>query len=174
MTTIATFNVHDVNTHPPQTARRHPIWHRLLAAAQFIRREIPRRCHRASRLRSPLARSEVLPRSGNSHAGRSANGARARLAPRSSRHTQSLHRGPDRRVGDWLPPLAERQSCPRPEFDYKLAWFRRLISYAQTLLKEDTVVCGDHKVVPTAIDTVGPARRRGCRLLPADPSGLCR
>ncbi|WP_320293595.1 hypothetical protein [Mesorhizobium humile] len=55
-----------------------------------------------------------------------------------------------------------------PKFDYKLACFRRLISY-ETVLKEDTVLC------------LGRARRhlcrgasmldRRCRLLLPDPSG---
>jgi exodeoxyribonuclease-3 len=40
---------------------------------------------------------------------------------------------------------------PGPKFDYKLAWFQRLIEHAQTLVGSDrtVVLCGDYNVVPT-------------------------
>jgi exodeoxyribonuclease-3 len=43
---------------------------------------------------------------------------------------------------------------PGPKFDYKLAWFERLIEHAQTLLEEakDVVLGGDFNVVPTDKD----------------------
>jgi exodeoxyribonuclease-3 len=43
---------------------------------------------------------------------------------------------------------------PGPKFDYKLAWFERLIEHAQTLLDRriDVVLAGDFNVVPTDAD----------------------
>jgi exodeoxyribonuclease-3 len=43
---------------------------------------------------------------------------------------------------------------PGPRFDYKLAWFDRLISHAQTLIDSgrDVVLAGDYNVVPTNAD----------------------
>ncbi len=40
---------------------------------------------------------------------------------------------------------------PGPKFDYKLAWFDRLIAHSAELLKagRPTVLCGDYNVVPT-------------------------
>jgi exodeoxyribonuclease-3 len=43
---------------------------------------------------------------------------------------------------------------PGPKFDYKLAWFERLIAHAKGLyrLKEPVVLAGDYNVVPTDFD----------------------
>ncbi|TDY45364.1 exodeoxyribonuclease III [Paraburkholderia rhizosphaerae] len=43
---------------------------------------------------------------------------------------------------------------PGPKFDYKLAWFERLIAYAQTLYESGhpIVLAGDYNVVPTDFD----------------------
>jgi exodeoxyribonuclease-3 len=43
---------------------------------------------------------------------------------------------------------------PGPKFDYKLAWFDRLIAHARKLAKEDVpvILAGDYNVVPTAFD----------------------
>jgi exodeoxyribonuclease III len=43
---------------------------------------------------------------------------------------------------------------PGPKFDYKLAWFERLIAHAKTLYKLDApvVLAGDFNVVPTDLD----------------------
>ena len=43
---------------------------------------------------------------------------------------------------------------PGPKFDYKLAWFERLIGHAATLIaaKVPVVLAGDYNVVPTARD----------------------
>ncbi|KAI3590579.1 Exodeoxyribonuclease III [Cupriavidus sp. U2] len=43
---------------------------------------------------------------------------------------------------------------PGPKFDYKLAWFERLIRHAQTLLESGhpVVIAGDYNVVPTDDD----------------------
>src|SRR5690606_29207890 len=40
---------------------------------------------------------------------------------------------------------------PGPKFDYKLAWFDRLIQHAQTLVdaEEPAILLGDYNVVPT-------------------------
>ncbi|MBV9890970.1 MAG: exodeoxyribonuclease III, partial [Rhizobacter sp.] len=43
---------------------------------------------------------------------------------------------------------------PGPRFDYKLAWFERLIAHARHLIDDgiDTVLAGDFNVVPTNAD----------------------
>jgi exodeoxyribonuclease-3 len=41
---------------------------------------------------------------------------------------------------------------PGPKFDYKLAWFERLIAHANTLVGADAVLGGDFNVVPTDAD----------------------
>jgi exodeoxyribonuclease III len=43
---------------------------------------------------------------------------------------------------------------PGPKFDYKLAWFERLIAHAKELykLREPVVLAGDYNVVPTDFD----------------------
>ena len=45
-------------------------------------------------------------------------------------------------------------ATPRPKFDYKLAWFERLIAHTAELLTEGVpvVLAGDYNVVPTAQD----------------------
>ena len=47
---------------------------------------------------------------------------------------------------------------PGPKFDYKLAWFERLIEHAQSLLKskQPVVLAGDYNVVPTDFDIYNP------------------
>jgi exodeoxyribonuclease-3 len=47
---------------------------------------------------------------------------------------------------------------PGPKFDYKLAWFERLIQHAKKLYdsKEPVVMCGDYNVVPTDFDIYNP------------------
>lgn len=48
---------------------------------------------------------------------------------------------------------------PGPKFDYKLAWFERLIEHAKKLyrLRRPVVLCGDYNVVPTDFDIYNPA-----------------
>jgi exodeoxyribonuclease III len=47
---------------------------------------------------------------------------------------------------------------PGPKFDYKLAWFERLIGHASTLMPENppVVLAGDFNVVPTDMDIYNP------------------
>jgi exodeoxyribonuclease III len=47
---------------------------------------------------------------------------------------------------------------PGPKFDYKLAWFDRLIAHAQTHVKSGhpVVLAGDYNVVPTDFDIYDP------------------
>jgi exodeoxyribonuclease-3 len=47
---------------------------------------------------------------------------------------------------------------PGPKFDYKLAWFERLIGYAATLVNSEhpVVLAGDFNVVPTDFDIYNP------------------
>ena len=43
--------------------------------------------------------------------------------------------------------------APRPNFKYKLAWFKRLISYANKLLKAEkpVIIIRDFNVMPTQL-----------------------
>ncbi|MES2786912.1 MAG: exodeoxyribonuclease III [Pseudomonadota bacterium] len=47
---------------------------------------------------------------------------------------------------------------PGPKFDYKLAWFERLITHASSLYDSGhpVVMCGDYNVVPTDFDIYNP------------------
>ncbi|WP_427912321.1 exodeoxyribonuclease III [Ramlibacter sp. MMS24-I3-19] len=47
---------------------------------------------------------------------------------------------------------------PGPKFDYKLAWFERLIRHAATLVRSDhpVLLAGDFNVVPTDFDIYNP------------------
>jgi len=56
---------------------------------------------------------------------------------------------------------------PGPKFDYKLAWFERLIAHAATLIETGlpTVLAGDFNVVPTDFDIYDPTHWRRDALL---------
>jgi len=56
---------------------------------------------------------------------------------------------------------------PGPKFDYKLAWFERLIAHAATLVDADlpAILCGDYNVVPTDFDIYNPRSWRKDALL---------
>jgi len=56
---------------------------------------------------------------------------------------------------------------PGPKFDYKLAWFERLIAHARELCaaREPVVLCGDFNVVPTDFDIYDPKSWRKDALL---------
>ena len=56
---------------------------------------------------------------------------------------------------------------PGPKFDYKLAWFERLIAHAATLADgpHPVVLCGDFNVVPTDADIYNPRSWRKDALL---------
>jgi exodeoxyribonuclease-3 len=56
---------------------------------------------------------------------------------------------------------------PGPTFDYKLAWFDRLIAYAGALLESGhpIVLAGDYNVVPTDFDIYNPRSWRDDALL---------
>jgi exodeoxyribonuclease III len=56
---------------------------------------------------------------------------------------------------------------PGPKFDYKLAWFERLIAHAQTLVASEhpVVMAGDYNVVPTDFDIYNPRSWRKDALL---------
>ena len=47
---------------------------------------------------------------------------------------------------------------PGPKFDYKLAWFERLIAHAESLVASEhpVILCGDYIVVPTDADIYNP------------------
>ena len=59
--------------------------------------------------------------------------------------------------------LPNGNPAPGPKFDYKLAWFDRLIAHARKLLKsgKPVVLCGDYNAVPTELDAYKPERWLG-------------
>jgi exodeoxyribonuclease-3 len=56
---------------------------------------------------------------------------------------------------------------PGPKFDYKLAWFERLLAHAATLVDcgHPVVIAGDYNVVPTDFDIYNPRSWRKDALL---------
>ncbi|PUZ20943.1 exodeoxyribonuclease-3 [Chitinophaga costaii] len=56
--------------------------------------------------------------------------------------------------------LPNGNPAPGPKFDYKLAWFKRLQTHAQTLLDLGTpvILTGDYNVMPTELDVYKPER----------------
>lgn len=56
--------------------------------------------------------------------------------------------------------LPNGNPAPGPKFDYKLAWFERLIEHAKRLLKAGgpVVLTGDYNAVPTPLDAYKPER----------------
>jgi exodeoxyribonuclease-3 len=60
---------------------------------------------------------------------------------------------------------------PGPKFDYKLAWFERLIEHAQGLLQtgHPVVLAGDYNVVPTDADIYSPKTWLDNALLQPEP-----
>jgi exodeoxyribonuclease III len=56
--------------------------------------------------------------------------------------------------------LPNGNPAPGPKFDYKLRWFDRLTSYAQSLLDSGApvILAGDFNVMPTELDVYAPER----------------
>ncbi|HLP19296.1 MAG TPA: exodeoxyribonuclease III [Chitinophagales bacterium] len=56
--------------------------------------------------------------------------------------------------------LPNGNPAPGPKFDYKLAWFKRLIAHAAELMKADipVVLVGDFNVMPAELDVYKPER----------------
>ena len=56
---------------------------------------------------------------------------------------------------------------PGPKFEYKLAWFERLIAHAQGLFRSEhpVIIAGDYNVVPTDFDIYDPRSWRKDALL---------
>ena len=60
---------------------------------------------------------------------------------------------------------------PGPKFDYKMAWFERLVTHAAGLSKtrHPVVLAGDYNVVPTDLDIYSPASWLANALLQPEP-----
>ena len=56
--------------------------------------------------------------------------------------------------------LPNGNPLPGPKFDYKLAWFERLLTYSGKLLKAENpvIITGDFNVIPTEVDVYKPER----------------
>ncbi|NUZ06900.1 exodeoxyribonuclease III [Piscinibacter koreensis] len=65
---------------------------------------------------------------------------------------------------------------PGPKFDYKLAWFERLIAHAASLLEAGVpvVLAGDYNVVPTDADIYAVRSYRDNALLQPEPRAAFR
>ena len=60
---------------------------------------------------------------------------------------------------------------PGPKFDYKMAWFERLLAHADALrqTKHPVLLAGDFNVVPTDFDIYSPASWQDNALLQPEP-----
>jgi exodeoxyribonuclease-3 len=67
--------------------------------------------------------------------------------------------------------LPNGNPCPGPKFDYKQAWFERLIAHAAQLWQtgHPVALIGDFNVVPTDADIYSPASWLGNALLQPEP-----
>ena len=67
--------------------------------------------------------------------------------------------------------LPNGNPCPGPKFDYKMAWFERLIAHAAELWKtgHPVALMGDYNVVPTDADIYSPKTWLDNALLQAEP-----
>jgi exodeoxyribonuclease-3 len=65
---------------------------------------------------------------------------------------------------------------PGPKFDYKLAWFARLLRHARTLWDSGhpVVLAGDYNVIPTDADVYKPERWRDDALFQPEPKARYR
>jgi exodeoxyribonuclease-3 len=56
--------------------------------------------------------------------------------------------------------LPNGNPAPGPKFDYKLKWFKRLTTYAKSLVDHDepVILAGDYNVIPTELDAYKPER----------------
>jgi exodeoxyribonuclease III len=65
---------------------------------------------------------------------------------------------------------------PGPKFDYKLAWFQRLMEHAATLLETQSpvVLAGDYNVIPTDADVYKPERWADDALMQPEPRDAYR
>jgi exodeoxyribonuclease-3 len=73
--------------------------------------------------------------------------------------------------------LPNGNPCPGPKFDYKLAWFERLIRHAKELIESGhpVVLAGDYNVVPTDEDIYDPKGwRRDALLQPESRDAYAR
>lgn len=101
-----------------------------------------------------MAGSAELERGRHPSSGRDAGDHPAGLAGRSIGRSGAVRRG----RGEWNPVasiyLPNGNPQPGPKFDYKLAWFDRLIAHAAALVAAGVpvVLAGDYNVVPTEAD----------------------
>lgn len=67
--------------------------------------------------------------------------------------------------------LPNGNPVPGPKFDYKIAWFERLLNHARALIKSGhpVVLAGDYNVVPTDEDIYSPVTWRDNALLQDEP-----
>ena len=65
---------------------------------------------------------------------------------------------------------------PGPKFDYKLAWFERLIEHAAALIASElpVVLAGDYNVIPTDADVYKPERWKNDALMQPEPRAAYR
>lgn len=167
---IATFNINGIRARLPNLlewlAREQPDVVCLQELKAQECRLSPRR-HPRRRLRRDLARAEVLERRGDPGARLRAAGIRRGLPgdPDDS-HSRYLEAAVHGVIVACLY-LPNGNPQPGPKFDYKLAWFERLIEHAAGLLASGhpVVLAGDYNVVPTDADIYNPRSWRKDALL---------
>ena len=155
---IATYNVNGVNGRLPRLLEWLAETHPDVACLQEIKTDDCEGAgarHRVGGVWRDLARTARPPRRGDPGERRNAAGDSSRPARRSRR---------SRKLATWKRKsgacvvasvyLPNGNPQPGPRFDYKLAWFERLIDHAQALLASGApvVLAGDFNVVPTDED----------------------
>ena len=154
---IATFNVNGINGRLPRLLEwlaRDAARRRLPAGAEDRRRRRSRRRRSATAGYGAVWHGQrSLQRRRDPRARQRAGRAPARPARRSptTRHSRYIEAAVDGVVvaSIYLP---NGNPQPGPKFDYKLAWFERLIAHADELLAtaaSPVVLAGDYNVVPT-------------------------
>ena len=131
--------------------------------------DFPDRPSSRGRLRRALARPALLERRGHPRARQRCRRDAAAACPAIPTTLRAAISKPRRTaiiVGCLYLPNGNPQ--PGPKFDYKLAWFERLIAHAADAVRDSghpVVLAGDYNVVPTDFDIYNPRSWRKDALL---------
>ena len=156
---IATFNINNINKRLDKAlawlGRTEPGYRLPPGTQSRAPRHFPGGCPSRHRLWRQLGRASGLERRGNPGTRLRSGAHQIEFAgksgglPASKRSIEATKRGPGRTL--YLP---NGNPQPGPKFNYKMAWFERLIDHAAGLMAAGVpvVLAGDYNVVPTAQD----------------------
>ncbi len=146
---IATYNVNGINSRLPRLLEWLGEAQPDVACLQEIKTSdetFPIEAIEAAGYCADLARPEGLQRRRGAVAQRRARRTAARPAWRPGRHAQPLSAGRGRRLVVASIYLPNGNPQPGPKFDYKLAWFDRLIAHAATLIGQPRAGAADRRL----------------------------